>query len=165
MKAPIAKASAAVLFVALALVLLLLAVVGVTALVWHLRAPNRTEYVAKNNEILRRMPRPAGAREIAREVTPKKDSWGEQLSHTVGYSTDVSYVVPRTLSAEDVVSPFKERLLRWQQQSWTVDGTLIACFDRNGATVALDTTGIELLAGATQKTYALTIDHNGGNCD
>jgi hypothetical protein len=111
------------------------------------------------------MPRPAGAREIAREVTPKKDSWGAQLSHTVGYSTDVSYVVPRTLSAEDVVSLFKERLLRWQQQSWTVDGTLIACFDRNGATVALDTTGIELLAGATQKTYALTIDHNGGNCD
>jgi hypothetical protein len=165
MKAPIAKASAAVLFVALALVLLLLAVVGVTALVWHLRAPNRTEYVAKNNEILRRMPRRAGAREIAREVTPKEDSWGEQLSHTVGYSTDVSYVVPRTLSAEDVVSLFKERLLRWHQQSWTVDGTLIACFDRNGATVALDTTGIELLAGATQKTYALTIDHNGGNCD
>jgi hypothetical protein len=38
-------------------------------------------------------------------------------------------------------------------------------FDRNGATVALDTTGMELLAGATQKTYALTIDHNGGNCD
>jgi hypothetical protein len=100
-----------------------------------------------------------------REVSPKEDSWGEQLSHTVGYWTDVSYVVPLRLSAEDVVSLFKERLPRWHQQSWRVDGTLIACFDRNGATVALDTTGMELLAGATQKTYALTIDHNGGNCD
>jgi hypothetical protein len=156
------------LFAALALVLLLLllvVVVGVMALVWHFRAPNRTEYVAENNEILRRMPRPTGAREIAREVSPKEDSWGEQLSHTVGYWTDVSYVVPLRLSAEDVVSLFKERLPRWHQQSWRVDGTLIACFDRNGATVALDTTGMELLAGATQKTYALTIDHNGGNCD
>jgi hypothetical protein len=153
------------LFAALAVVLLLLAAVGVTALVWHFRAPNRTEYVAKNSEILRRMPRPAGAREIARQVTPKENSWGEQLSHTVGYWTDVSYVVPQTFSAEDVASLFKKRLVRWHQQSWTVDGTLIACFDRNGATVALDTTGMELLAGATQKTYALTIDHNGGNCD
>jgi hypothetical protein len=153
------------LFAALAVVLLLLAAVGVTALVWHLRAPNRTEYVARNSEILRRMPRPAGAREIAREVTPKEDSWGEQLSHTIGYWTDVSYVVPQTFSAEDVVSLFREGLVRWHQQSWRVDGTLIACFDRNGAIVALDTTGMELLAGATQKTYALTIDHNGGNCD
>ena len=68
-------------------------------------------------------------------------------------------------SAEDVVWLFKERLADWHQQSWTVDGTLIACFDRNGGTVALDTTGMELLAGSTQKTYALTIDHNGGNCD
>ena len=111
------------------------------------------------------MPRPAGAREIARQVSPKEDSWGEQLSHTVGYWTDISYVVPRRFSAEDVVSLFKERLAGWHQQSWTVDGTLIACFDRNGATVALDTSGMKLLAGSTQKTYALTIDHNGGNCD
>jgi hypothetical protein len=165
MRIPIAKASAAILFAALAIVLLLLAAVGVTALVWHFRAPNRTEYVAKNSEILRRMPRPAGAREIARQVTPNENSWGEQLSHTVGYGTDVSYVVPQTFSAEDVASLFKKRLGRWHQQSWTVDGTLIACFDRNGVTVALDTTGMEPLAGATQKTYALTIDHNGGNCD
>ena len=165
MRVPIAKASAAILFAALAVVLLLLAAVGVTALVWHFRAPNRTEYVAKNSEILRRMPRPAGAREIARQVTPKENSWGEQLSHTVGYWTDVSYVVPQMFSAEDVASLFKKRLVRWHQQSWTVDGTLIACFDRNGATVALDTIGMELPAGVTQKTYALTVDHNGGNCD
>jgi hypothetical protein len=165
MRVAIPKALAAILLAALALVLLLLAAVGVTALVWHVRAPNRTEYVAKNNETLRTMPRPAGAREIARQVSPKEDSWGEQLSHTVGYWTDVSYVVSQRSSAEDVVSLFKERLAGWHQRSWTVDGTLIACFDRNGATVALDTTGMELLAGSTQKTYALTIDHNGGNCD
>jgi hypothetical protein len=165
MRLPIAKAPAAILFSALVVILLPLAAVGVAELVWHLRAPNRTEYVAKNSKVLRMMPRPAGAREIARQVSPKEDSWGEQLSHTVGYWTDVSYVVPQTSSAKEVVSLFKERLVRWHQQSWTVDGTLIACFDRNGATVALDTTGMELLAGATQKTYALTVDHNGGSCD
>jgi hypothetical protein len=164
-RVPIRKASAAILFAALALVLLPVVVLGVTALVWHLRTPNRTEYIAKNNAILRTMPRPAGARELAREVSPKEDSWGEQLSHTVGYWTDVSYVVPRRSSAADVVSLFKENLVGWHQQSWTVDGTVMACFDRNGATVALDTTGMERLGGSTQKTYALTIDHNGGNCD
>jgi hypothetical protein len=42
---------------------------------------------------------------------------------------------------------------------------LEACFDRDGATVAVDTTGMDLLGGATQKTYAITVDHNGGNCD
>jgi hypothetical protein len=165
MRAPIRKASAAISFAALALVLLLALVLGVTALVWHLGTPNRTDYVAKNNAILGTMPRPAGAREVAREVSPKEDSWGEQLSHTVGYWTDVSYVVPRRSSAADVVSLFNESLVGWHQQSWTVDGTVMACFDRNGATVALDTTGMKLLAGSTQKTYALTIDHNGGNCD
>jgi hypothetical protein len=87
----------------------------VTALVWHFRTPNRTEYVAKNDAILRRMPRPAGAREIARDVSPKEDSWGEQPSHTVGYWTDVSYVVPQRFSAEDVASLFKQRLVRWHQ--------------------------------------------------
>jgi hypothetical protein len=127
MRLPISKTLAAILLAALAVVLLLCAAVGVTALVWRFHAPNRTEYVAKNSEILRGMPRPPGAREIAREVSPKEDSWGEQLSHTVGYWTDVSYVVPRTVSAEDVVSLFKERLVRWHQQSWTVDGTLMAC--------------------------------------
>jgi hypothetical protein len=165
MRVPIRNASAAIFLAALALVLLPLAALGVTALVWHFRTPNRTEYVAKNNEILRRMPRPAGAREIARQVSPKEDSLGEQLSHTVGYWTDVSYVVRRTSSAEDVVSLFRARLVRWHERSWTVDGTLIACFDRSGATVALDTTGMKPLAGATKKTYALTIDHDGGNCD
>jgi hypothetical protein len=85
MRVPIRNSSAAIFLAALALVLLPLAALGVTALVWHFRTPNRTEYVAKNNEILRRMPRPAGAREIARQVSPKEDSLGEQLSHTVGY--------------------------------------------------------------------------------
>jgi hypothetical protein len=86
------------------------------------------------------------------------------LSHTVGYATD-SYAVPRALTQQDIIRLYQKRLAGWHRESWTVDGTLEACFDRGGATVAVDTTGMDLLGGATQKTYAITVDHNGGNCE
>jgi hypothetical protein len=147
------------------LTLLFFVVIGVVVLLWHLRTPDRKSYAAKNDRIVRGLPRTPGAREVARGVTKTEDSWGEQLSHTVGYATDISYAVPRTLTQQDIIRLYKKRLAGWHQVSWTVDGTLEACFDRDGATVAVDTTGMDLRGGATQKTYAITVDHNGGNCD
>jgi len=147
------------------LVLLFFVVIGVVVLVWDFRTPDRKSYAAKNDRIVRGLPRMPGAREVAHEVTKTEKSWGEQFSHTVGYATDISYGVPRAFTQQDIVRLYKKHLKGWHQESWTVDGTLESCFDRDGETVAVDTTGMELLGGATQKTYAITVDHHGGSCD
>jgi hypothetical protein len=146
-------------------VLLVGATVAITLLVRFFRGPDRETYLAKNERIVQSLPRPPGAHEIGRQILSIEESWGEQFSYTVGYTTHVSYAVPNTRTDADVVGFYKKRMSGWRRESWTVDRLLFACFDRNGATVAIDTTGMELLGGATRKTYGIAVTHAGGTCD
>jgi hypothetical protein len=68
------------------------------------------------------------------------------------------------VTADSILSLYRMTLRGWHHRSWTVDGSLEACFDRDGATVALDTTGLGRFAG-TQRTYNMVVDHAGGRCD
>jgi hypothetical protein len=147
------------------LAVLLGATVGVTLLVRYFHGPDREAYLAKNERIVVGLPRPRGTDEIGRQMFSNEESWGEQLSHTVGYSTHVSYAVPNAMTGESIVRFYKDRMTGWHRESWTVDGISIACFDRNGATVAVDTTGMKPLGGATRKTYTIIAIHEGGTCD
>jgi hypothetical protein len=139
--------------------------VAITLLVLYFRGPDRDTYLAKNERIVRSLPRPRGAHEVGRQMLSNEESWGEQFSHVVGYSTHVSYAVPNAMTGKSIVSFYKKRMRGWHRESWTVDGTFMACFDRNGATVAVNTDGMELLGGATRKTYEIAVVHEGGTCD
>ena len=77
------------------LAVLLGAAVGVTLLVRYFHGPDRAAYLARNERIVVSLPRPRGADEIGRQLLSNEESWGEQFSHTVGYSTHVSYAVPK----------------------------------------------------------------------
>jgi hypothetical protein len=147
------------------LAVLLGAAVGVTLLVRYFHGPDREAYLAKNERIVVSLPRPRGADEIGRQLLSNEESWGEQFSHTVGYSTHVSYAVPNAMTGESIVRFYKDRMTGWHRESWTVDGVFIACFDRNRAVVSVDTTGMNLFGGATRKTYAIAVTHGGGTCD
>jgi hypothetical protein len=139
--------------------------IAVTLLVRYFRGPDRASYVAKNERILAALPRPSGAKEIGGQILASEDCWGEQLCHTVGYTSHVSYRVPLRMTQEDVVRFYRLRMHGWRPTSWSVDGTLFACFDRRQASVAISTDGMELLGGARQKSYEISADHNGGSCD
>jgi hypothetical protein len=131
----------------------------------YFRGPDRASYVAKNERLLSALPQPSGAQEIGRQTLSTEDCWGEQVCRTVGYSSHVSYRVPLRLTNKDVIRFYRLRLRSWRATSWAVDGTLFACFHRNGAVVGVATEGMELLGGAKQKSYSVGADHNGGNCD
>lgn len=150
----------------LAIVLLVVtAAVGITLLVRFFRGPDRETYLAKNERIVQTLPRPPGAHEIGRQILSVEESWGEQFSHTVGYTTHVSYAVPNTRTDAGIVGFYRTRMSGWHRESWTVDRLLFACFDRRGAIVAIDTSGMELVGGATRKTYGIAVTHAGGTCD
>jgi len=147
------------------LALVLGAAVAVTLLVRYFRGPDRETYLARNEQIVMSLPRPRGAHEVARQMLSNEESWGEQFSHVVGYSTHVSYAVPNALTQDDIVHFYKQHLRGWHGTSWTVDRTLFACFDRQGATVGVATDGMELREGATRKAYEIAVTHQGGTCD
>lgn len=147
------------------LVLLVGAGVAIAFGVRFFREPDRDRYVAKNGHVVANLPLPQGAHERTRQILRDEAAlFDEQLSHTVGYTTYVTYTVPATLTSRDIVRFYSRRLTGWRGRSWLVDRTLFACFARNGATVSVQTEGMELRAGAAQKSYGIAVNHRGGNC-
>jgi hypothetical protein len=92
------------------LALVLGTAVAITLLVRYFRGPDRESYLAKNELIVVGLPRPRGAHEITRQMLANEESWGEQFSHTVGYSTHVSYAAPNAMSGESLVNFYKRRM-------------------------------------------------------
>jgi hypothetical protein len=139
--------------------------VAVILLVHYFRGPDRASYLAKNERILSGLARPPGAHETARQILKDEEQlFGEQLSHTVGYTTYVTYTVPPRTTQEDVVRFYTQRLRNWHRTSWTVDRTLFACFDRKRAIVSIQPEGMHPL-GSLRKTYGLAANYQGGSCD
>lgn len=148
--------------------LLLLAggAVIVVLLVGFFRGPDRTHYLARNERVLSELPLPSWANERTRQVLrDEKTVFGEQLSHTVGYTTYVTYSAPTGLTDDDVVHFYRRHLRGWQARSWSVDQTSFACFARSHTTVSVQPEGMERAVGASQKTYGIAVNYNGSGCD
>jgi len=147
----------------------LLALLGGTAIVLGVRffhGPDRDRYVASNAHVVGQLPRPNGAHKTLRQILREEDTvFGEQLSHTVGYTTYIYYTVPNSLTSKDVVQLYARRLPGWQRATWLLNGTTFACFARDGATVSIQTDGMTLRGGATEKGYGIAVNHKGGNCN
>lgn len=142
----------------------ILLVVGVVA-VRFFRGPDRTDYVGHNKRLLASLPLPRGATAALRQTLPvEKTVFGEQLSHTVGYTTYVSYDVPAELTAKALVRFYRRRLVHWHESGATVDGIPWACFDRHGATVSVQTDGMDPRTGP-HRSFGLAVDYRGGTCD
>jgi hypothetical protein len=149
-----------------ALLLLIGVAVIVVLLVDFFRAPDRGDYLARNERVLSELPLPSGAHERTRQVLRNEETvFGEQLAHTVGYTIYVTYSAPTGLTDDDIVHFYKRHLRGWRARSWSVDQTSFACFTRNHATVDVQPEGMELRGGASQKTYGIAVNHNGGSCD
>jgi hypothetical protein len=69
------------------------------------------------------------------------------------------------MTQEEVVRFYMRRLHGWRATSWTVDGTLFACFERKRAVVGIATEGMTLRGGAKQKSYGISADNNAGGCE
>jgi hypothetical protein len=89
--------------------------------------------------VRRLAPLPPEARETHRQVLADYDSLGEQVQWTVGYTTNVSYAVPRRTTQVQVIGFYRRHLHGWRRRFWTVGRALFACFDRRGA-IATSTT-------------------------
>jgi hypothetical protein len=141
--------------------------VAITAGVHFFHGPDRDQYLASNERILTALPLPPGAHETSRQILRDEETvFGEQLSHTVGYTTYVNYAVPDdSLTSKDVVAFYKQRLLGWSGTSWVVvDRTSFACFARKGATVSIQPEGMETPGATSPKSYGIAVDHKGGDC-
>jgi len=57
---------------------------------------------------------------------------------------------------------YRRHLRAWHGVFWTVDGVRLACFDRNGAVVVVDASG---MSGSAQKTYDVTVNHHAPHSD
>lgn len=133
------------------------------ALIRYFKAPDRAAYLADNQAVIDVLPRPPGAHEVSRqELSNEKAVFGEQLSHTVGYTTHVTYRVPRDATAAGIVRFYRTALSEWKADTWTVDRLPFACFDRGGALVTISPEGMQ--GGTGPKSYMLTVDHDGGDC-
>jgi hypothetical protein len=139
-------------------------VVGVVFALRFFRGPDRHDYLSRNERVIAALPVPRGAHEKTREILRnEKTVFGEQLSHTVGYTTYVTYAVPPATTSKDVVRFYSRHLPSWQQKSWTVGRTLFACLARDDVTVSIQTDGLDHRFSA--KTYGIGVDHHGGSCD
>ena len=135
-------------------------------IVGFFRGPDRDEYLRKNERIVKALPLPQGAREKMRQsLRDTATVFGEQLEHTIGYTTHVTYAVGDDLTSKDIVSFYGRRLVGWHSTRWRVDGTWFACFDRERATVSVQPEGLDSIGRTYPKTYGLAVNHNGGSCD
>ena len=144
-----------------ALIVLLGGVAGAVLLIGYFRGPDRDSYVAGNQELIATLPRPPGAHELMRQVLSSEQTvFGEQLSHTVGYTTHVTYGVPPDTTAAAIIRFYRTGLAGWNATTWTVDRLPFACFEREDAVVGISPEGLQ--SGA--KSYTLSVDHDGGDC-
>jgi hypothetical protein len=142
------------------------AIVAAVLLVGFLRGPDRGRYLAGNDRVLAGLPPPAGAHERALQFLPDEETvFGEHVSHTVGYTTYVTYSAPARLTDEDIVHFYSRHLLGWRARSWSVGQTLFACFARSGATVSVQPEGMQARGGSSEKSYGIAVNHRGGTCD
>lgn len=147
-------------------VLIVVAGLGVVLLVRFFHGPDRGDYLAKNERIVQALPLPPGAHERMRQILRNEDTvFGEQLSHTVGYTTYVTYAVPAPTSSRAVVAFYGRRLPGWRGTRWRVDGTTFGCFTRDGATVSVQPEGLEGGGATSPPSYGVAVDHDGGGCD
>jgi hypothetical protein len=115
--------------------------------------------------VLHQLPLPHGAHETSRQILRDEDTvFGEQLSHTVGYTTYVTYAVPTKLTSKDIVAFYRGHLVGWHGTSWVVDETSYACFARNGATVSIQPDGMDPPGATSPRSYGVAVNHKGGDC-
>jgi hypothetical protein len=146
-----------------------LGVVGAIAVivlaVRFFHGPDRARYLEQNEQVLGRLPLPLGAHETSRQILrDEKTVFGEQLSHTVGYTTYVTYRVGGSFTSKGIVRFYKGRLLDWRTTSWMVGRTAFACFARKGATVSIQPEGLDPPAATSPKSYGIAVNHKGGDC-
>ena len=147
-----------------ALLVLFGCVLAAVFIVQSFRGPDRKEYLADNEAVIDVLPSPPGAHELRRQVLSNEEAlFGEQLERTVGYTTHVMYGVPGDTTAAGVVRFYRTGLGDWQPKTWTVDRLPFACFARGGAVVNVSPEGLQ--GGTGTKSYTLSVDHDGGDCD
>jgi hypothetical protein len=150
----------------LGVVVLAVIAVCIFLIVGFFRGPDRGEYLRKNERIVNALPLPHGARETLRQsLRDTATVFGEQLEHTIGYTTYVTYAVGDGLTSKDIVRFYGRRLVGWRSSRWRVDGTWLACFDREGTTVSVQPEGLDSIGRTYPKTYGLAVNHDGGSCE
>jgi hypothetical protein len=125
-------------------------------------APDRDEWVGKNEALLARLPHYPGSERVATQTLEIEE--GNELSpRVVGYSTHVSYRPPPTASARAVVRFFAVRLRRegWTGRTAVVDRVPAACFSRGRAFVSILTDGM-VDTPAAERTFEVGVNHDGG---
>ena len=138
----------------------------VVLLVRFFRGPDRGEYLAENARIVRALPLPPGAHETMRQILRSEDTvFGEQLSHTVGYVTYVTYAVASPSSSREIVAFYDRQLAGWRGTRWRVGGTTFGCFTRDGATVGVQPEGLDPEGATSPRSFGIAVDHDGGTCD
>lgn len=147
-------------------VLAVAVVIGAVFVVGFFRGPDRADYLAKNEQVVRSLPLPRGAHETTRQILRNEDTvFGEQLSHPVGYTTYVTYAVAEPSSSKLIVALYGRRLRGWRSTRWRVDGTTFGCFHKDGATVSVQPEGLEGIGATSPPSYGVAVDHAGGSCD
>jgi hypothetical protein len=131
------------------------------------RGPDRSDYLAKNELIVHALPLPAGAREVMRQILRNEHAVdGELLSHTVGYTTYVTYAVREEMSSKGLVAFYDRKLPGWRSTHWRVGKTAFACFAKDGAIVNVQPEGLDPPTARSPETYGIAVDHHGGGgCD
>ena len=125
-------------------------------------APDRAEWVAKNEALIARLPHYPGSTRVGTQNLEIEEG-NDLTAHVVGYSTHVSYRPPPKATARAIVRFFVVRLRRqgWRGSSAVVDRVPMACFTRGRAFVSVLTDGMVDVPPA-ERTFELGVNHSGG---
>lgn len=136
----------------------LVALAGIAAIVGFLAGPyllgetdpGRKLYVKSNDDVLERVPVPAGTEEVDHTSAPYYAA--AENAPVAGYRTTVVYRV-RQLSAKEVMSFYRVRMKRWHAQP----GCRMRCrFIQGNKEVVIDARQF-----AREGTYAVVADYSG----
>ena len=139
---------------------LLVAAVAATLLLAGCGGVSRGDYVARNDAIVRSLPRFPGAEKAHEVSTPYVKSEGGLSTRPSGYTTTVVYRVPRGTTDASVLRFYRTQLDRrgWRQ----VNTPRVDAFTRGRAFVALNTaflTPAQRRLG--EQIYDVVVDYRG----
>lgn len=133
------------------------------------RDADRSSYVGKNEQILKRLTPYPGAKLVHRSSAPYYEPDNDS-SPIIGYTTNLDYELRRAVAAREVADFYGRKLSGWKRREEDVPcaridkpakpcpSVLLVFFTRGEAGVSLNFEGF---SGGLPKTYELVVDHLG----
>ena len=134
------------------------------------RNADRSAYVEKNEQLLKRLKPYSGAKLVHKSSAPYYQPDEEASPRIIGYTTNLDYELPRDAVAREVADYHGRQLAGWKRREEVTPcvridkpakpcpSVLLVFFTKGEASVSLNFDGFN---GTRRKIYELVVDHRG----